>query len=133
MGKCRRLIVLTIESNMDFASCPRFALCWDENFSELSIFEIFIAARRREVDTGEELCLVKIEIFTFTHVIGAICSFFQSCGGVSSSNVPKTLIEILEIFKRMHSPPVVLACVSIQIGSGRETIKHTLGSLLILW
>jgi hypothetical protein len=33
----------------------------------------------------------------------------------------------------MHSPPVVLACVSIQIGSGRETIKHTLGSLLILW
>ena len=133
MSKCRRLIVLTIQSNMDFTSCPLFALCWDKYFSELSISEIFIAACRRKVDAREELCLVKIEIFTFTHVIGSIFSLFQSCGGSSSSNVPKTLIKVLEIVKSMWIPHVVFTCVSIQICCGRETIKYTLSGLLILW
>ena len=59
------LIVLTIESNMDLASCPLLTLGWYENFTKLSISEIFVSALRREVCAREEFSLVKIEEFTF--------------------------------------------------------------------
>ena len=65
VSKYGRLIVLTIESNMDLASCPLLTLCWYENFSKLSISKIFVSALRREVCAREELLLVKIEEFTF--------------------------------------------------------------------
>ena len=117
MSKRRGLIVLTIESNMDFASSPRFTLGWYENFPELSIFEIFVFARRRKVYAGEEFCLVKIEIFAsgltltiLTLIITGIVGFLYGRRGSSRSDVTKTFIEILEIIECMISVPVVFAC-----------------------